>query len=236
MSVLGATPAERACCGGDGDGRQEGVGPLAGVRLSLTGFDQEEREEVADLVHRLGGTFCAQLERGVCTHLLVSPDAPDNTPKLVAARKWGAVALLPATWLRACALAGARVPEAGYLLEPVAPPPPPAADSGHHRQQHRREASTKRSHRAENTLQQAAGGGATQWSQEQLLLEGAAAAWCEPPAWDALSLSGTCVAFDVGFADHTDAARAWCVRCPVGGLCFEPFGAWGLTAACLCVF
>ena len=129
------------------------VGPspglsLKGVKLSLTGFDDPtEREEIAETVQRLGGHFCAQLERQTCTHLLVADELPKDTDKMVAARKWGGIALVPLAWLHACAQASARVPETSYLLSPLLPAVVPVGQGFS-----QKEASAKRSARAENTV------------------------------------------------------------------------------------
>ena len=186
LAAAGTPPAEQ--------------GPLHGVRLCLTGFDLTDREEVAGTVQRLGGTFFSQLERGKCTHLLVADDSPDDTPKLVAARRWGSIAVVPLAWLRACSLANARVPETSYLLEPLVQQPPSSGGMPPSAAPKQQPSARERSFRAENTVldRELAGG---LGSKQQL----AELSWNTPPAWDALHLSGTCILFEsLGDGDGQD--------------------------------
>ena len=188
----------------------EGGAPLKNVKLSLTGFeDQVEREEIAETVQRLGGQFCSQLERHTCTHLLVADGLPKETEKVVAAKKWGSIALVPLAWLHACVQAGARVPEAGFLLSPLVPAAAPGQGGS------QKEASARRSARAENTvlcvpcapwrlrparllLTRAvctasllhSTGGVSAWEEGVARMS-----WQEAPTWDALHLSGFRIAF-----------------------------------------
>jgi hypothetical protein len=202
-----------------------GGGGLRGVKLSLTGFDDPtEREEIAETVQRLGGHFCAQLERQTCTHLLVADGLPKDTDKMVAARKWGGIALVPLAWLHACVTAAAWVPETSFLLSPLLPAVASGAQGAS-----QKEVSARRSGRAENTvlcvLQQGRAplatlsdtalslcapcaicstGGVSAWEHEVAQLS-----WQEPPAWDALHLSGFRIAFRSNQGDA--ATRCACV-------------------------
>ena len=93
--------------------------PLAGVCIVVSGIVNPERGELRDLAVGLGAEYRGNWEPGCATHLLAPFDGTESggrpTPKSVAARKSGGFVVKPA-WLRACAEAGRRVDEAGFLL------------------------------------------------------------------------------------------------------------------------
>lgn len=74
---------------------------LYGCTISVTGIGLEERQRLAQLIARHGGTFTADLHTG-CTHLIVAPTVAGlsrrASPKLAYARKWGLPTVSP-DWL-----------------------------------------------------------------------------------------------------------------------------------------
>lgn len=79
------------------------AGPFAGLVVSTTNLALAQRQDVEAVVARGGGTFAAELQRGVCTHLVCG--RPDG-PKFAAARKWGGIHVVGAEWLRRSLLQG----------------------------------------------------------------------------------------------------------------------------------
>ena len=45
---------------------------FAGVHLCVTGFEQDDRELMSELVLAMGGQYSSELARGICTHLVVA--------------------------------------------------------------------------------------------------------------------------------------------------------------------
>ncbi len=74
---------------------------LAGVRVCVTGFEPEDREDIRKLVQQFGGAYDAELAKHACTHLLAAEGAHD-TAKYAAAKRWGNIAIVPFAWLQRC--------------------------------------------------------------------------------------------------------------------------------------
>lgn len=87
------------------------AGPFAGLVVSTTNLPLAQRLDVEAVVSRGGGAFAAELQRGVCTHLVCG--RPDG-PKYSAARKWGGVHIVSAEWLRRSLLQGWPADEAQW--------------------------------------------------------------------------------------------------------------------------
>ena len=127
-----------------------GCVPLADCHLCVTGFEQDDRDCVAELAAALGGAYSSELARGTCTHL-VTTDGSTTSAKCRHAQRWGDVHVVSLRWLVACVeeqgmppgapanlapvssllpLPAAHVPEEAYKIAlpepsvPVAPPPP----------------------------------------------------------------------------------------------------------------
>lgn len=75
------------------------VGPFAGLNISVTQLNLEERLAVKSKVEAGGGIFSSDLRQDACTHLIArSP----NGDKYSAARSWGGIWLVNTKWIDDC--------------------------------------------------------------------------------------------------------------------------------------
>ena len=95
-----------------------GCVPLADCHLCVTGFEQDDRDCVAELAAALGGAYSSELARGTCTHL-VTTDGSTTSAKCRHAQRWGDVHVVSLRWLVACVEEQGAPPGAPANLAPV---------------------------------------------------------------------------------------------------------------------
>ncbi|KAI9220320.1 hypothetical protein BC828DRAFT_383839 [Blastocladiella britannica] len=94
--------------------------PLRALRICFTAINGPDYDRLAAAAALLGALPERQMLRAT-THLVVPVEwlawdaiARESFPKLLAAIKWGTVAIVTAAWVDACASASARVPERDF--------------------------------------------------------------------------------------------------------------------------
>lgn len=88
-------------------------GPLTGVVACLTGLTADRKEELHDLVERLGGRYTRELNTAKTTHLVAEAPSGDKYRTAVAS---GRVVVVAPSWLEACERAGRIVPVRPHVV------------------------------------------------------------------------------------------------------------------------
>ena len=85
--------------------------PLEKLKICITGYLGEERDELIELVSRGGGVYNGQLNAVVTTHLVA---AKPSGAKYKSAKDWGCIHLVTRQWLRETVARGYCLDETSY--------------------------------------------------------------------------------------------------------------------------
>ena len=88
--------------------------PLSGLSVCVTGYNQNERNEIEKDVVVHGGHYSSDLVKGKCTHLVASNT---TSSKYAHASKWDGVSIVDKNWLRECITQSCRVDEKEFPVE-----------------------------------------------------------------------------------------------------------------------
>ena len=92
---------------------------FTGLIICSSGFREDERRYFKQSAEKHGGSFTGQLRQNECTHLIVRDLQGD---KYEAAKQWGNVKIVAASWLIESVIAGCCLPEENYIIHGPRPP------------------------------------------------------------------------------------------------------------------
>jgi len=81
-----------------------------GCVITISGVEIVERSQLACVIEENGGKYSADMEKGICTHLVTDQS---NTSKYRYAMKWG-IKIVTVSWLNECLECKMRLPEVHY--------------------------------------------------------------------------------------------------------------------------
>ena len=85
-----------------------------GLCVCVTGYTQDERTELEELVTKNGGLYMSDLVKGKCTHLVASGT---TSGKYTHAKKWDGIKIVSREWVTESATGGLKANEARFPVE-----------------------------------------------------------------------------------------------------------------------